>query len=105
MCYQANLAANIQHNAQKFLERTNLDEGLAGLLTQPWINVCPCIRDVVPQHGHVEELLLHLLLALVVQRHQVVGQPAVVGLILGIQHQEDEVESDGAHVRRSVRNQ
>lgn len=79
---------------RKSLEKTNLNEGLAGFLTQPWVNVCSCICNVVPQHSHVEELFLHLLLTLVVERHQVVGQPAVVSLILGIEHQEDEVESE-----------
>lgn len=81
---------------QLLLQLANLDEGLAGFLAQSWINVGSCVRDVVLQHSHVQELFLHLLLTLVVQRHQVVGQPAVVCLVLGIQHQEDEVESDGA---------
>lgn len=73
-----------------------LNEGLAGLLIQLRRDVRPCVCDVIPQHGHVQELLVELLLALVVQRHQVVGQPAVISLILGIQHQEDQIESDGS---------
>lgn len=75
---------------------TDLNEGLAGFFAQSWVDVRSRVRDVVLQHGHVQELFLHLLLGLVVERHQVVSQPAVVSLILGIQHQENEVESDGA---------
>lgn len=75
---------------------TDLNEGLAGFFAQSWVDVRSRVRDVVLQHSHVQELFLHLLLGLVVERHQVVSQPAVVSLILGIQHQENEVESDGA---------
>lgn len=74
------------------MTEADLDQGLAGLLAQSRADVGPGVRDVILQHGHVQKLLLHLLLALVVQGHQVVGQPAVVRLVLGIQHQEDKVE-------------
>lgn len=71
-----------------------LDEGLAGVLAEPWHHGAVCVGDVVPEHRHVHALLLCLLLTLVVQGHQVVSQTPVIRLVLGVQHEEDQVKPE-----------
>lgn len=72
-----------------------LNECLAGFFVQSGVDVSASVCNVVLQHCHVQELFLDLLLALVVERHQVVSQATVVRLVLRIQHQEDQIKSVG----------
>lgn len=71
-----------------------LDESLAGFLAQPRHDHAMSISNVVLQYSHVHELLLHLLLALVVQRDKVMRKTPVVGFVLRVQHEEDQIKPE-----------
>lgn len=72
----------------------DLDKCLAGFFIQSGVDVGAGVSDVVLQHGHIQVLLLDLLLALVVQRDQVMRQASVVHLVLRVQHQEDQIKPE-----------
>ena len=61
------------------------------------VRVCVCVRACVCKTDHISTLLL--LPAPVVERHKVCGQPAIKLLVLGIQHEEYEVEPTQECVR------
>ena len=53
------------------------------------------VSNVVSQVGHVQESVFLLLLCLMEEGDQVSGQSPVKLLVLGIQHQENQVKSRG----------